>query len=420
MLMKALWVSNHSPFKLDFGGGQRSNLIYRTLQEIAELDVLILERNQNAQPSDGSYGRGDGRLEVVHPTTRGQRLPWSLSRPLAPALVDRVAHNVGRRVVDYGPNPAVMRTVQRMMEHTEYDFFVGRHLKNAGQAGLLKLRRAIVDIDDNDIEAYRWISRDPTTGTLRKLVLRRRARTLEALIPKLLADGPHLWVTKEEDLASFGFGRARVLPNIPLGLAEGGDAALLSPQPGLGSKRILFVGMLGYLYNVQGIDWFLSEVWPAVKAQKPDAEFRLVGSRLQEPDRLRWSKVPGVEVVGFVDDVSVAYRECQFVVAPIWSGGGTNIKILEALLHARTCVVTSAAHKGFSRTLPEGETLLVARDAGAMISHCLRLLENGDLCREMGLRGATAIIQHYSFSKFREIVLETVEAALSSNSPPSQ
>lgn len=412
--MKILWVSNHSPFQVDFGGGQRSNLIYRTLREIADIDVLIIAPPGTPnKAAEELYGKGDGRLEVVHPLGRGERLPWSPAHRLAPRLVDRVAYNLGRRAVDYKPNPAVSRSMERLTERTRYDLFVGRHLKNSGQAGLLALDRAIVDVDDNEIDLYRWIVKDPATSPVRRRVLAARVKKLESLIPRLVADGPALWVTKEEDRSFPGFARARVLPNIPIALAR--EDTVQSPQPYSDSKTILFVGMLGYVYNVQGLNWFLSSVWPAVRRQVPGAIFRVVGSRLLDQDRDRWSTVPGVEVAGFVEDLSAAYRDCSFVVAPLWSGGGTNIKILEALLHGRACVLTSAAYKGFADSLPEGVTVLVANDAEEMTAHCVRLLNDGDRCRAMGVQGAAAVVENYSFTKFREVVLETVEAIAGPN-----
>jgi glycosyltransferase involved in cell wall biosynthesis len=408
--MKILWVSNHSPFQVDFGGGQRSNLIYRTLREIAEIDVLILSRyGTDGSAPDELYGTGDGQLEVVEPVPRGGRLPWRVARPLGPALVDRVAYNLGRRVVDYLPDPAVTEAVRRMQPKRGYDLFVGRHLKNSGQAGLLRTRRAIVDVDDNEIDLYRWILKDPSTSPLRKLVLRARVRKLESLIPRVLAHGPRLWVTKKDDLAFPGFGNALVLPNIPYALAAG-DAP--RPLPHSNSKTVLFVGMLGYLFNIQALDWFLANVWPEVHAHVPDATFRIVGSRLQEAERARWSAVPGVHAAGFVDDIATAYRDCSFVVAPIWSGGGTNIKTLEALLYGRTCILTPAAYKGFSDTLPQGEAVLVAEDATQLTTQCIALLRNPSLARKMGLRGAAAVRDQYSFERFRRVVLETAEETL--------
>ena len=406
--MRILWVSNHSPFQVDFGGGQRSNLIYRVLREIADIDVMILA--PDGAP-DGSpeevYGHGEGHLEVVRPTRRGERVPWSIARPLAPRTVDRAAYNLGRSIIDYSPNPAVMKVMTDLMSRAQYDLFVGRHLKNSGQAGLLRWARTIVDVDDNEIDLYRWIIRDPSTDPIRKLVLRARVRRLETLIPKVVADGPRLWVTKEDDRSSPGFAQARVLSNIPFAMAEPDQVP--SPHRVSSTKTILFVGMLSYIYNVQGIDWFLSAVWPGVRAAVPEARFCIVGSRLRDRERARWSAVDGVDVIGFVADLSVAYRDCRFVVAPVWSGGGTNIKTLEALMNGRPCVLTSAAYKGFGRTFPQGEAVLVAGDATEMVAHCTRLLGDEGLCSTMGRRGAGVVAQHYSFSEFRRVVLDTVE-----------
>ena len=108
------------------------------------------------------------------------------------------------------------------------------------------------------------------------------------------------------------------------------------------------------------------------------------------------------------------------MVAPIRSGGGTNIKVLEALLHGRTCVLTSSAYNGFARTLPKGDAVLVAQDAQAMIDHCVQLLESESRCAEMGLKGATAVAKHYSYSKFRDVVFETVDELLRYNGPTNR
>ena len=96
--MRILWVSNHSPFQVDFGGGQRSNLIYRTLREFADVDVLIIGSRGDGRPLEELYGNGEGHLEVVQPTSRGARFPWRIVRPTAPGFVDRVAYNLGRIV----------------------------------------------------------------------------------------------------------------------------------------------------------------------------------------------------------------------------------------------------------------------------------------------------------------------------------
>src|SRR5208283_2677634 len=165
---------------------------------------------------------------------------------------------------------------------------------------------------------------------------------------------------------------------IPYGMASSNPPSPLPPNPS--SKAILFVGMLSYIYNAQGITTFLKEAWPLIRQAHPDAIFRLVGSRLTEQDRERWAAVPGVELVGFVKDLREAYRDCAFGMVPIWSGGGTNIKVLEALMYGRTCVVSQPAHRGYTNVLRENESLMVGRNLQEIAAHCIELLQNPQRC----------------------------------------
>ncbi len=411
--MRILWVSNHTPFLVDFGGGQRSNLIYRTLRGIAEIDVLLLVPGiRKGRTFEELYGKPDGLMEVVHPKTRGQRLPWRLLYRLAPELIDRIARNIGRRWLDYAPDPGVVSVVEQMHEKRSYDLFFGRHIKYSAQAGLLQRKPAIIDVDDNEIEYYRLLINDPQTSLLRRFVLKRRVQTLESLLPKLLRDGPSLLVTKEEDLKLPGCETARVLPNIPYQLSLPNPPDPLPPNPG--SKILIFVGMLSYVYNREGIKWFLDKVWTKVRQSERGVIFRIVGSRLGDEDRAAWAAIPGVEVVGFVNDLATIYRESAFVVVPVWSGGGTNIKILEAMMYGRTCVVTEPAYRGYGAYFEKGWMLEVARDADEFAEQCIKLLRYPDRCAFMGQMGAAALRKHFSFERFQNIVIDMVGSTVGS------
>ena len=111
-------------------------------------------------------------------------------------------------------------------------------------------------------------------------------------------------------------------PVVPKGptVGEGGDPAVL-----------LFVGSLSYGPNLDGLDWFTTEVLPAVRSHMPDVELRVVGSG---GEGLEWlTEAPGVTLVGGVDELAGELGGAGAVVAPILWGAGTRIKILEAFAH---------------------------------------------------------------------------------------
>ena len=227
----SLGKQSYAVLGTDFGGGQRSNLIYRILRSIAEIDVLVITPNPPTHDVIKiAYGESDGLVRVVKPTPRGARFPWLALRFLAPKLLDRIAYNLGRRSVDYSVNPAVYSAIDALCRDRRYDLFIARHLKNAGQAGLFARNNVIVDVDDNDIELYRLLVEDPSTGVLRRLVLSRRIKTLEKLLAAIIKSrSAIIWVFQGDGSSHTRFyGAAKVLQKFTLCFVR---TAFHSPTP---------------------------------------------------------------------------------------------------------------------------------------------------------------------------------------------
>ena len=127
--------------------------------------------------------------------------------------------------------------------------------------------------------------------------------------------------------------------NLPWSLAEG-RLPTVAPPPG--RARLLSVASMSWPPHAEGVAWFLDDVWPRVRASRPDATLDLVGSPPDASRAAAWSAVPGVRFVGRVDDVAACYAECDLAIVPAHRGGGSSIKTPEAYLHGRACVVTSA------------------------------------------------------------------------------
>jgi glycosyltransferase involved in cell wall biosynthesis len=357
-------------------------------------------------------------MEIVEPLKRGELLPWRYVRPCASELVDKIAYNLGRREVDYMPDPRVRAVLYRMFAERSYDVIVGRHLKYPAKAGALNYSPVIIDVDDSELQLYRSIIEDPRTGAVRRAVLQRRLRSLARIVPKLMNETTRLWVSKEEDLEIPGCQKASVLPNLPYEMSLPDPPSAL--RPNRESKTILFVGMLSYLYNLQGIDVFVKQVWPLVRQAVPTAVLRLVGSRLKTEDRERWATIPGVEVVGYVPRLREAYRECAFVVVPIWSGGGTNIKVAEALMYGRTCVISQTAHRGYTNVLRHNQALMVGKNTQEMTAQCIELLRNPEQRAKLAETGTRALAGAYSFDHFQREVIRTVESAFRASPRPAR
>ena len=179
-----------------------------------------------------------------------------------------------------------------------------------------------------------------------------------------------------------------------------------------GHPVLLTVATCDYNPNVSGIDWFLKHVWPTVHQKYPKAEYWIAGSRMHSRLRLRWSQIPGVRALGFVSELEDLYKRCLFAVAPLRTGAGTSIKVLEACAYGRTSVLTRIAYRGFSETLPEKEAVWVADDESTMIEASLRLLKDRNAAFRSGQLAFENFAKNYSIENFRRQVKQGVEIAL--------
>ncbi|MDO9353900.1 MAG: glycosyltransferase [Solirubrobacteraceae bacterium] len=124
------------------------------------------------------------------------------------------------------------------------------------------------------------------------------------------------------------------------------DVAPASGEPG----RVLFFGAYHWAPNRDGLVRFLRDGWAAVASAHPSARLRVAGSGDLAPIRAAAAGLEGVEVAGLVDDIAAEIAAAQVVVVPVWGGGGTRIKVLEAMAAARPIVGTAVGVEriGFS------------------------------------------------------------------------
>jgi glycosyltransferase involved in cell wall biosynthesis len=106
-------------------------------------------------------------------------------------------------------------------------------------------------------------------------------------------------------------------------------------------ERVLFFGQFEWVPNLAGLRRYLDEAWPRVAAARPKAQLRIAGPGSTDAVREAAASHERVQVLGFVDDLITELASARVVVAPLWVGGGTRLKVLEALGAARPVVGTT-------------------------------------------------------------------------------
>jgi glycosyltransferase involved in cell wall biosynthesis len=169
---------------------------------------------------------------------------------------------------------------------------------------------------------------------------------------------------------------------------------------------LLFAGTLSYPPNAEAVRWFVDEILPRVRERRSDVTLTVVG-RDPPPRVARLAADPAVRVVGWIDDIATAYEHASVVIAPLRTGSGTKLKVLEALAAARPLVATSVATEGIE--IEDGEHVLVADDAAGFADAVVLLLADAALRRRIGEAGRQRVTTRYDWEPLGERLSKELE-----------
>jgi polysaccharide biosynthesis protein PslH len=156
---------------------------------------------------------------------------------------------------------------------------------------------------------------------------------------------------------------------------------------------ILFFGAINYYPNTEGLLFFLDEVFPLVKQQYPGARIIIVGQN--PPTSITGRASEDVIVTGLVDDVRPYIERAAAVIVPLRIGGGTRLKIVEAMAMGKPIVATTLGAEGLD--VNNGEDILLADTAEEFAGQLTRVLEDGDLARRLGAAARRQAESHYTW-----------------------
>lgn len=167
---------------------------------------------------------------------------------------------------------------------------------------------------------------------------------------------------------------------------------------------VVFVGAMDWEPNIDAVEQFCSRTWPSIQAAVPAARFRIVG---RNPDpRVRKLVSNSVEVTGSVPSVIDHVKQAAVVVVPLRIGGGTRLKIYEAMAMGKAVVSTSVGAEGLE-THP-GRDILIADDPGAFASAVVKLLLDPEL-RHCYEKAAAGLAAQYDWSIVGKKFIEVLE-----------
>jgi glycosyltransferase involved in cell wall biosynthesis len=246
--------------------------------------------------------------------------------------------------------------------------------------------------------------------------------------PRRLYAGANWWKLRREELATYRAAdgvylcsaadqrrlldlipgiRTRVIPNAA-------DVEYYQPRatdPPPDGRTIVFFGHLSYFPNVDGITYFVQEIWPRIAEVHPGARLKIIGG--QAPQSLLALRRLGVELTGFVPDLRPHLASAVAVVVPLRLGGGTRLKVVEAMAMGSAVVSTSLGAEGIEAV--PGRDLLVEDQPEAFAGAVNRLLAEPSLAARLRQSARQLAVRRYAWSGaakalesfYREILEET-------------
>jgi polysaccharide biosynthesis protein PslH len=403
--MKILWVKAGKLLPLDTGGKIRSFNILRHLARNHEVHLLSYYGGRHDAEYETAIVKHLPLTQIIHHAAPENLLAQSLDYILhlpsaAPYAVKKFTH------------PKVRQTVAHWLNNGSLDVavcdFLSPSLNFPDDAAVP------VVLFQHNVETMLWRRLAHTKKDFfRKLSYGIEARKMESYETRTLRRFQHVIAVSEHDRNAM----QTLAPGCPITVVPTGvDTEQYQAVPSASGNPpvIVFSGSMDWEPNIDGVEYFCRDVWPAVLVAFPEARFQIVGRN--PPPRVQHLASASIEVTGTVASVTDYLRSATVVVVPLRIGSGTRLKIFEAMAMAKALVSTSIGAEGLAVT--RGRDLLIADDAESFTARILQLLRDPGLRRTYEQNAAT-LAARYDWSQIVQRFADVLHAVVA-GSPVKQ
>lgn len=402
--MKILWVKAGKLWPVDTGGKIRSFNILRHLARTHEVTTLSYYGGQRDTEYETAIARellGAQTIYTAAPeSTLAQSIDYLLRLPSsAPYAVKKFTHSkvrgdVSRRLSDGSADVAICDFLSASLNFPE-------------------VSRTPVTLFQHNVETMLWRRMASTEkSAFRKLSYGIEARKMENYESRTLRRFRHIIAVSENDRSEM----LKLAPGCAITVVPTGvDTEKYQAAPSVSGNPplIVFTGSMDWEPNIDAIEYFCSEIFPTVLATFPAAKFQIVGRNPHA--RVRKLASDSIEVTGTVPSVAEYLRNATVVIVPLRIGGGTRLKIFEAMAMRKALVSTSIGAEGLDVT--SGRDCLLADDANSFAKAILTVLQEPAVRRTYE-DNAAALAARYDWSqiavRFTDALNEAIDESRAS------
>jgi sugar transferase (PEP-CTERM/EpsH1 system associated) len=381
--MRILWLTTNLLLPLDKGGKLRTWHLMRHLAARHKITCVCFADPDLPEANYAGMSAVSSELVTV---PRRERSKEGLG--FFAAVVRNLFQRLPYAVAQY-KSSAFRRAVRVALARKSYDRVVCDFLVPA--VNLPERLPCPAVLFTHNVEAEIWRRHAETeTGWLRKRLYAAQWSRMLGFEQRSLARFDRVLAVSDVDRETLHRLYPRSLTSQVAVIPTGVDTAYFAPAPvdPARGRRLIFTGSMDWLPNVDGVECFCREILPRIQEAEPDTTFTIVG-RAPTPAVRRLAGQRGVEVTGTVEDVRPYLTDAAVYVVPLRIGGGTRLKIFEAMAAGRAVVSTSVGAEGLPTE--NGRHLLLADDPEAFARAVVTLLRDAD-ARQAIEREARALV----------------------------
>jgi polysaccharide biosynthesis protein PslH len=202
--------------------------------------------------------------------------------------------------------------------------------------------------------------------------------------------------------------RTAVVPN-------GVDTLYFTPRDDAQTPTVIFTGGMNMFANRDAVEWFLDDVWPAVLRQVPEARFVAIGQRPSAKILAAAAADASVQAPGHVPDVRPWVGPAAVYVVPMRVGGGTRLKVLDAMAQGKALVATGLGAEGIE--VEHGRHLVIADTASDFAERVVDLLRDPGRRQALGAAARQRVEERYAWPVIGRRLVAAYAAAIETNRP---
>ncbi len=387
--MNLLWVNAGLLLPLDKGGKLRTWHLMRQLARRHDISYLSFA-DPTATAADIAGMREVASKVVTIPRSEAAKGTARFYLDATRYLVDRVPYAIAKY-----RSAAYRRATEQLLREQQFDAIVCDFLVPAVNLPHSLPCPAILFTHNVESEIWRRHVENARNPVSRRLLTTQWRRMLRFERDALRRFDLVLAVS-DADRQTFG----RLYPDTLTGsvhvVQTGVDTAYFAPMNREAQRaHLVFTGSMDWLPNEDGMQYFVRQILPRIRESEPDVSLSIIG-RAPTPAVKRLANERGVHVTGSVEDVRPHVADGSVYVVPLRIGGGTRLKIFEAMALGKAVVSTSVGAEGLP--VAPGQHIVIADQPQRFAEAVVRLIRDDEARRRLEVEARRLVVERYDWS----------------------